>query len=461
MVPRQFWPAMVALFIALSVPTTGSAGHFTAPERLVWWKGNLHTHSFWSDGIGFPEMIAEWYKTNGYHFLAFSEHDVMQEGCKFVDITNADRKAALDGWSCACASRGKRETTNVDRKAVLDEYIKRDGRNRVKQCIDTNSTKVRLKTMKELRKLFQKRKQFLLIPSEEITQDKITSTSEVHINVTNLRKLIKPIKNGTNVLHVMQSNINAVLAQRVCTGQPMFPHLCHPASSGITASDLALSGVRFFEVYNGAVSTSKTAWDAPSQTVATEQMWDSALTFRLTNGNPHPLYGLAVDDAHDYHEVSPTNNNPGRGWVVVRAPWLSASSLVKAMEAGDFYSSTGVRLKALRCSSRSLAIEIDADPGVEYTNKFIGTRRGSAPTNQIGTVLKEVVGRCAEYMFQGDELYVRAVVESTKVKTNVRSCEFERAWVQPVVVKVPGGRNWPLKRGREIKKTRRERSWRR
>ena len=34
------------------------------------WKGNLHTHSFWSDGDDFPEMIADWYKRHGYHFLA-------------------------------------------------------------------------------------------------------------------------------------------------------------------------------------------------------------------------------------------------------------------------------------------------------------------------------------------------------------------------------------------------------
>jgi len=28
-----------------------------APPR--WWKGNLHTHTFWSDGDDFPEMVAE------------------------------------------------------------------------------------------------------------------------------------------------------------------------------------------------------------------------------------------------------------------------------------------------------------------------------------------------------------------------------------------------------------------
>ncbi|NND80278.1 MAG: histidinol-phosphatase, partial [Maribacter sp.] len=30
-------------------------------EALQWFKGNLHTHSYWSDGDEFPEVIMEWY----------------------------------------------------------------------------------------------------------------------------------------------------------------------------------------------------------------------------------------------------------------------------------------------------------------------------------------------------------------------------------------------------------------
>ena len=37
---------------------------------LRYYKGNIHTHSLWSDGNDFPEMIAEWYRTHGYNFLA-------------------------------------------------------------------------------------------------------------------------------------------------------------------------------------------------------------------------------------------------------------------------------------------------------------------------------------------------------------------------------------------------------
>ena len=40
--------------------------------------------------------------------------------------------------------------------------------------------------------------------------------------------------------------------------------------------------------------------------------------------------------------------SPGRGWVWVRAPQLSAESIIAAMESGDFYASTGVKLDDLR-----------------------------------------------------------------------------------------------------------------
>lgn len=42
-----------------------------------WWKGNLHTHSLWSDGDDYPEMILDWYKAHGYHFAALSDHNTL------------------------------------------------------------------------------------------------------------------------------------------------------------------------------------------------------------------------------------------------------------------------------------------------------------------------------------------------------------------------------------------------
>ncbi|MBS0266423.1 MAG: PHP domain-containing protein, partial [Planctomycetes bacterium] len=42
-----------------------------------WYKGNLHTHTLWSDGDDYPEMVALWYKDNGYDFLAFTDHNTL------------------------------------------------------------------------------------------------------------------------------------------------------------------------------------------------------------------------------------------------------------------------------------------------------------------------------------------------------------------------------------------------
>src|SRR5262245_56303752 len=61
-----------------------------------YWKGNLHTHSFWSDGDDFPEMIADWYKRHAYHFLALSDHNVLADGERWMKLDDKkNRPAAL------------------------------------------------------------------------------------------------------------------------------------------------------------------------------------------------------------------------------------------------------------------------------------------------------------------------------------------------------------------------------
>ncbi|MBP9077569.1 MAG: hypothetical protein KBG02_11960, partial [Haliscomenobacter sp.] len=51
-----------------------------------WYKGNLHTHSLWSDGDDYPEMVMDWYKANGYHFVGLSDHNTLQEGERWVNV---------------------------------------------------------------------------------------------------------------------------------------------------------------------------------------------------------------------------------------------------------------------------------------------------------------------------------------------------------------------------------------
>jgi hypothetical protein len=59
------------------------------------------------------------------------------------------------------------------------------------------------------------------------------------------------------------------------------------------------------------------------------------------------------------------------------------------------------------------------------------TRRYS---KDVGRTLATVEGPAAQYTFQGDELYVRARITSSKKKEGVLSPdEMEQAWTQPVI----------------------------
>ena len=44
-----------------------------------------------SNGDTAPEWITKWYKDRGYHFVAFSEHNLLQEGEKWVSFGDRAR----------------------------------------------------------------------------------------------------------------------------------------------------------------------------------------------------------------------------------------------------------------------------------------------------------------------------------------------------------------------------------
>src|SRR5436189_226429 len=93
-IPRARTSRMMAQKLERKISTGAPSQPAKGPALLpamqraepAWWKGNLHTHSFWSDGDDFPEMIADWYKAHGYHFLALSDHNVLSEGQRWLDV---------------------------------------------------------------------------------------------------------------------------------------------------------------------------------------------------------------------------------------------------------------------------------------------------------------------------------------------------------------------------------------
>src|SRR5688572_23386012 len=87
------FPIAIATILAASVVAWIGARP-EPPNR--WWKGNLHTHTLWSDGDDFPEMIADWYRSEGYHFLALSDHNILSEGIRWMPFAEIVQRGGPD-----------------------------------------------------------------------------------------------------------------------------------------------------------------------------------------------------------------------------------------------------------------------------------------------------------------------------------------------------------------------------
>lgn len=430
---RRWLAILVAVsFCATAAHWSRLSGQATVtPEVLEdgngrrWYRGNLHTHTHWSDGDDYPEMVALWYRDHGYQFLAMTDHNVMQVGKRWVDLGRT--KGGL------VALKKLKERFPGD----WVETRERDGK-----------SEIRLKTLPEIASRVELMGEFLLLHGEEISDH--FEKFPLHMNVTNIQEVILP-HGGNSVVEALQANIDAVADQRERTGRPMMIHLNHPNFGfAVRAEDLMrIRGTKFFEVYNGhpGVYNSGTK-DHPG----TERLWDIALARRLSDLRLPLLYGLAVDDGHNYHKIPSRASEPGRGWVMVLSDELTPDAIVTAMERGHFYSSTGVRLKRIVSSDRVLQVNVDPDPDVTYEIAFIGTHAGfdrkTTPpplyrgkplhttekySQDVGVTLKTVNGIEGRYLLADDDLYVRAVVTSSRKHPNPSELgEFERAWVQPV-----------------------------
>ncbi|MBM3999270.1 MAG: hypothetical protein FJ297_06985 [Planctomycetes bacterium] len=422
--------ALIASFSAAGSVSTRPA---RAEDAARWYRGNLHTHSLWSDGNDFPEMICDWYVRNGYHFLGLSDHNILSRGEKWIGTEAAAKRGSIGG---------------------LERYRERFGADWVVTREQEGKTEVRLKTLEEFRPRFEKPGAFLLLEAEEITDH--YQSYPIHVNANNVVEYVRP-RGGDSIRATIANNLRAVEEQSRRAGRPILAHLNHPNFHyAVTAEDMAaVVEERFYEVYNGHPGVNHLG-DATHASV--ERQWDIANTIRLARMNAPPLFGLATDDSHNYFGTRGASS--GRGWVMVRAGKLEPDAILNAMFRGDFYASSGVALKdvAFDADHRKLAIAVDAEPGVEYVTEFIGTRAGHDTkvepvrdadgkelnvtqrySTDVGAVLARVAGPSAEYAMRGDELYVRAVVTASKEPANPSfEGQKQQAWTQPVGWRMPG-----------------------
>ena len=120
---QNYFLLFLIVFIVSCAPKAQFSGTNTG---LNWYKGNLHTHSFWSDGDEFPEVIMDWYKSRGYQFLALSDHNILAEGYRWIEFPD-----------------------DTLYQNTFRRYLSSYGKDWVKYKIDLGKVQVRLKTLEE------------------------------------------------------------------------------------------------------------------------------------------------------------------------------------------------------------------------------------------------------------------------------------------------------------------------
>ncbi len=433
--------------IALILAAAVAALPVQAADGLQWFRGQLHAHSYWSDGRAFPEQAIDAYKQRGYHFLCLTDHNRFPEDTGYwCKVTNED-----GGWPPKVSHE------------MFDSYVQSFGEDWVETRTDGPDTYVRLKTYAETKARFEEPGNFLLMPGVEITQT--LNGVAVHQNYINL-PLIVPCITGADLVLTLEGDrtaadlirLNAIEARQAAAERqaPYLFMLNHPfwVYYDIVPQNLIdCPEIRFFEVCNGG---SEFAPHPQAQSYTVGKFWDAVNAFRRIQGQDL-LYGVGSDDAHFYDpQRIDGNGGVGDAWVMVRAEALTPEHLLAAMQRGDFYASTGVLLEdvAFTAADKTLRVKVKPEEGTAYRIYFITTKQGfdqavteiASPaegdrpartvpvySEDIGRVVKTVDGTEAEYTLEADDLYVRACIESNRPGKYTRHFypKVQTAWTQP------------------------------
>ena len=409
-----------------------------------WKKGALHAHSLWSDGRNLPEMVIKTYRDRGFDFVCLSDHNIFQKRENmYLPL------AREEGPWPPMATRAE--------LARLEEALPGSA---VTEKIAVRRF-VKLKTYEELRREFQVPGKFLVVPGEEITLildpypcSNDRSRGDYHINTFNLPCDL-PILHGENAREAVTLNLRSYEKAAAEYPHPSFAMLNHPFGRYWDIDPRILverDEFRHFEICNNGCDA-----DAPPvELFSVEQFWDFVLAHRLIRNKPL-LYATATDDLH-FCDPERVDGICGceLGWVMVNVPGeFTADAIVKAMDRGDYYPTTGVLLDRIDFdrATGTLHVKAQTEPGVNYRIDFITTKRDfdrsiiekeyphegrytrilPVINDTIGRTVKSVEGPEASCTMTDDDLYIRAIVVSDRPGKISRMFypETVRAWTQP------------------------------
>ena len=429
-------------------------------KKKRWYKGNLHCHTYWSDGRAFPDQAIRSYRDAGYDFCAVTDHNRID--------------ANRDFWRWVKPDEGRWPPLVCRRnfELYMKEFPWAQSRER------DGGTEVRLLTVDELVERYGKPGEFLVMKGMEITRMGAESR-HMHMNYVNLdapipgiedAKLIQAMPADLSNSDIVRKTRAEIAALAESLGNP--PHVCflnHPHwryYDAVAQDAIDNPEVRFFEVCNNG-SDFPPVPPLPDDGLYNDRFWDAVNAARAKAGQPL-LYAVANDDCH-FYPCTKTENacTFGEAYTMVRADELTPKALFSAMERGDFYASCGVELEDVQFDGSTLRVAVPAKRGTSFKIRFISTKRdadteaamfATLPRKKadgrpartvpiyppsVGATVKCVSGGKgarveAEYSLAADDLYVRARVESDEKApyfilggAGSQHPKVSMAWTQP------------------------------
>lgn len=247
------------------------------------YKVNLHCHTNISDGSHTPEEVKEFYKSRGYHAVAFTDHEVC---VPHPELTDEDF-IALTSYELSTKEEPDASVPGCFRKTYHLNFISKDPANRWQVC--------------DLRRLWGNGKAL---------QDEL-------------------VTDGFEEWEYSLEAINEIIARHNEKGYLTIFN--HPVWSMQDYRDYAgLKGVWGTEVYNNEAYT---YGYGDHQDIVFEQM--------LRAGQN--VFPVAADD---FHHMKGEQFIAG-GWLMVGAKEFSYGAIMEALEKGDFYATMGPEISSI------------------------------------------------------------------------------------------------------------------
>lgn len=444
---RDFLRASALVAASSILPSSLTRRAFANEQQKRWYKGNLHMHNQWSDGVVLPEQAINWYKSRGWDFICPSDHNGFQKNeLHFKSFGSKPQMtdemiAAFEGETSLWKPIKNDLVKNKLERKYVDDAIEELGVENVKIKEVGGMTFVRMTPFDELEKQFVEPGKFLMIPGYEHTGSCVDGRA-VHMNFIGVRESFPYNRKIEEPVEQLRETF--VKGKELFGESPYLFTVNHPMWRFHDINPSALIAnpfIRLFELTNNGIPAPfkrrEDLWDP-------EKFWDVVNAWRATN-DQQLLLGMGSDDRHDYTIAS-------KGWTKVRAAKLDQNELFSSIMAGEMYVSTGLDFAELSFDGKTLNVKIDVKEEGEYKIEFIGTKKGYDPTCKIieieetetspfrrvenysdgvGVLFESIDGTEGSYTLKPDDLYVRAKIYRVDEDQTLKWRAKNAAWSQP------------------------------